>query len=137
MSYRSWIPFCTTAMLFGCHHESKVISKEPVAVRIATVTVAETSKERLTYSASILPYAQVDLAFRSSGYVTNVAQVRAADGRLRNIGTGDYVEEGLALAHIRREDVQNEVAQARAGLDTAVAQHTKADQDFQRAQALY
>src|SRR5262249_57135667 len=55
----------------------------------------------------------------------------------RNIGSGDYVQEGLALAHIRREDVQNEVAQARAELDTAAAQHTKADQDFQRAQALF
>jgi RND family efflux transporter MFP subunit len=129
---------CIAATLYGCRHESKKItSSEPTAVRVATVTLAETSSERLRYSASILPYAQVDLAFRSSGYVTNVAQVRGADGRLRNIGPGDYAEEGLALAHIRRQDLQNEVAQARAELDTAVAQHNKADQDFQRAQALY
>src|SRR4029453_10081110 len=128
---------CIAATLYGCRHESKITSREPTAVRVATVTLAETSSERLRYSASILPYAQVDLAFRSSGYVTNVAQVRGADGRLRNIGPGDYAEEGLALAHIRRQDLQNEVAQARAELDTAVAQHNKADQDFQRAQALY
>jgi RND family efflux transporter MFP subunit len=75
--------------------------------------------------------------FRSSGYVTNVRQVQAADGRTRNIGTGDYVEQGLTLAHIRREDLQNQVAQAQAQLDQAAAQHTKADQDFQRAKALY
>jgi RND family efflux transporter MFP subunit len=93
--------------------------------------------ETLRYSASILPYAQVDLMFRSSGYVTNVRQVRGADGRTRNIGTGDYVEQGLTLAHIRREDLQNQVAQAQAQLDQATAQHTKADQDFQRAKALY
>jgi RND family efflux transporter MFP subunit len=36
-----------------------------------------------------------------------------------------------------REDLQNQVAQAQAQLDQAVAQHTKADQDFQRAKALY
>jgi RND family efflux transporter MFP subunit len=63
--------------------------------------------------------------------------VRGADGRTRNIGTGDYAEEGLTLAHIRREDLQNQVAQAQAQLDQAVAKHTRADQDFQRAKALY
>jgi RND family efflux transporter MFP subunit len=95
------------------------------------------SAETLRYSASILPYAQVDLMFRSSGYVTNVRQVRGADGRTRDIGTGDYVEPGLTLAHIRREDLQNQVAQTQAQLDQAVAQHTRADQDFRRAKALY
>jgi RND family efflux transporter MFP subunit len=75
--------------------------------------------------------------FRSAGYVTNVSQVRGADGRTRDIGIGDYVRQGLTLAHIRREDLQNQVAQARAQLDQAVAQHTKADQDFQRAKSLY
>jgi multidrug efflux pump subunit AcrA (membrane-fusion protein) len=75
--------------------------------------------------------------FRSSGYVTNVRQVRGADGRTRDIGTGDYVEQGLTLAHIRREDLQNQVAQAQAQFDQTTAQHTKADQDFQRAKALY
>jgi RND family efflux transporter MFP subunit len=128
---------CLATTLCGCRQESKTIPKEPAAVRVATVTRAETSGERLRYSASILPYAEVDLAFRSSGYVTNVAQVRGADGRQRDIGTGDYADQGFTLAHIRREDVQNEVAQARAQLDHAVAQHTRADQDFQRAQALY
>jgi len=75
--------------------------------------------------------------FRSSGYVTNIRQVPGADGRTRDIGTGDYLEKGLTLAHIRREDLQNQVAQAQAQLDQATAQHTRADQDFQRAKALY
>jgi RND family efflux transporter MFP subunit len=123
--------------LAGCHHESQIPSQAPRAVRLATVATPQMSGETLRYSASILPYAQVDLMFRSSGYVTNVRQVQAADGRTRNIGTGDYVEQGLTLAHIRREDLQNQVAQAQAQLDQAAAQHTKADQDFQRAKALY
>jgi RND family efflux transporter MFP subunit len=75
--------------------------------------------------------------FRSSGYVTDVRQVQGADGRTRNVGTGDYVERSLMLARIRREDLQNQMAQAQAQLDQATAQHTKADQDFQRAKALY
>ena len=124
-------------VLGGCNRDSQIPSQPPKAVRLATVTASGMSAETLRYSASILPYAQVDLMFRSSGYVTNVSQVRGADGRTRNIGTGDYVEQGLTLAHIRREDLQNQVAQAQAQLDQSVAQHTKADQDFQRAKALY
>jgi RND family efflux transporter MFP subunit len=124
-------------VLGGCNHQSQIPSQSPRAVRIATVATPQMSAETLRYSASILPYAQVDLMFRSSGYVTNVRQVRGADGRTRNIGTGDYVEAGLTLAHIRREDLQDQVAQAQAQLDQAVAQHAKADQDFQRAKALY
>ena len=124
-------------LLGGCGRESQMPSQPPRAVRLATVAAPQTSAETLRYSASILPYAQVGLMFRSSGYVTNVRQVRGADGRTRDIGTGDYAEQGLTLAHIRREDLQNQVAQAQAQLDQAVAQHTKADQDFQRAKALY
>ena len=121
----------------GCHHESQTPSQPPRAVRLATVSAPQMTGETLRYSACILPFAQVDLMFRSSGYVTNVRQVRGEDGRTRDIGTGDYAEQNLTLAHIRREDLQNQVAQAQAQLDQAVAQHTKADQDFQRAKALY
>jgi RND family efflux transporter MFP subunit len=131
------IVLSVTGVLGGCSHESQMPSQPPRAVRLATVAAPQTSGETLRYSASILPYTQVDLMFRSSGYVTNVRQVRGADGRTRDVGTGDYVEQGLTLAHIRREDLQNQVAQAQAQLNQAVAQHTRADQDFQRAKALY
>ena len=131
------IVLSVTGVLGGCGHESQIPSQPPRAVRLATVAAPQTSAETLRYSASILPYAQVDLMFRSSGYVTDVRQVQGADGRTRNVGTGDYVERSLMLAHIRREDLQNQMAQAQAQLDQATAQHTKADQDFQRAKALY
>jgi RND family efflux transporter MFP subunit len=126
-----------TGVLGGCNRQSQIPSQPARAVRLATVATPQMTGETLRYSASILPYAQVDLMFRSSGYVTNVRQVRGADGRTRDVGTGDYVEQGLTLAHIRREDLQNQVAQAQAQVDQTTAQHTKADQDFQRAKALY
>ena len=72
-------------MLGGCNQESQIPSQPPKAVRLVTVAAPRMSAETLRYSASILPYAQVDLMFRSSGYVTNVSQVRGADGRTRNI----------------------------------------------------
>ena len=123
--------------LGGCHPESRIPSRPPTAVRLAVVTASPTSGEALRYSASILPYAQVDLAFRTSGYVTGVTQVRGADGRIRDIGTGDYVEKGTVLAQVRLEDMKNQVAQAQAQLDQAVAQHTQADQDLGRAKVLF
>lgn len=125
------------AVLGGCHHESQIPSQSPRAVRIATVAAPQASGETLRYSASILPYAQVDLAFRTSGYVTGVKQVRGADGRTRDIGTGDYVENGTILAHVRLEDMKNQVAQAQAQFDQAAAQHAQADQDFGRAKVLF
>jgi multidrug efflux system membrane fusion protein len=108
-------------ILSGCNRESRMPSQPPRAVRLVTVAAPQTSAETLRYSASILPYAQVDLMFRSSGYVTNVGQVRGADGRTRNVGTGDYAEKDLTLAHIRREDLQNQVAQAQAQFDQTTA----------------
>ena len=41
------------------------------------------------------------------------------------------------LAHVRLEDMKNQVAQAQAQVDQAVAQHTQADQDFGRAKVLF
>jgi multidrug efflux system membrane fusion protein len=140
---RSWnrprvVLFLFAAGLFGgCHQESRMPSRPPTPVRLATVTTTQTSDEPLRYSASIIPYTQVDLAFRTSGYVTEVMQVRGADGRIRDIGTGDYVEKGTVLAQVRLEDMKNQVAQAQAQLDQAVAQHTQADQDFGRAKVLF
>jgi RND family efflux transporter MFP subunit len=140
--HRSNIPLVlvllsVAGVLSGCSRESQIPSQPPRAVRLVSVAAPQTTAETLRYSASILPYAQVDLMFRSSGYVTNVSQVRGVDGRTRNIGTGDFVEQGITLAHTRREDLQNQVAQAQAQFDQATARHTKADQDFQRANALY
>src|SRR5258706_6586132 len=124
-------------VLSGCRQESRIPSRPPTPVRLAVVTTTQASDETLRYSASIIPYTQVDLAFRTSGYVTEVMQVRGADGRIRNVGAGDYVEKGMVLAQGRLEDMKNHVAQAQAQLDQAVAQHDQADQDFGRAKVLF
>jgi multidrug efflux system membrane fusion protein len=125
------------ASMCGCHQQSRLVSRPPTSVRLTAVTTSETSGEALRYSASIIPYTQVDLVFRTSGYVTGVKEVRGADGRIRDIGTGDYVEKGTVLAHVRLEDMKNQVAQVQAELGQAVAQHTQADQDFGRAKILF
>jgi RND family efflux transporter MFP subunit len=125
-----------TTIAGGCHHEPALPAQAPVAVRLADVTLYQ-SAEGLEYSASLIPYAQVDVAFRTTGYITEVKQTKSADGRARNIGTGDYVTRGTVLAKIRRQDLKNQVDESDAQVDAAAAQHKQAEQDFNRAKALY
>jgi RND family efflux transporter MFP subunit len=132
----STIALLATIIVGGCHNEPALPVKPPIAVRLADVTLYQ-STEGLQYSASLIPYAQVDLAFRTAGYITEVKQIRSADGRPRDIGTGDYVTRGTVLAQLRPQDLKNQVDESGAQVDAAVAQHTQAEQDFNRAKALY
>jgi multidrug efflux system membrane fusion protein len=102
------------------------------------------------YSASIVPYRQITLAFRTSGFVEWILPVQGADGRTRDVGTGDPVAQGARLARIRAQDYALRVNQAqgqlgearkaesaaRAQLAQAEAAASKAAQDFQRASNL-
>src|SRR5467141_2116950 len=120
----------------GCHGNTQIAAKSPTPVRLAEVTLYG-SPEGLRYSASIVPFAQASLSFKSSGYVTNIQQVTGADGRRRDVGTGDYVVRGAVLAQIRQQDLKNQVDQAEAQLSQVTAQHVQAGQDYERAKALY
>jgi RND family efflux transporter MFP subunit len=130
------IALLAATILGGCHHEPALPAKPPIAVRLAEVTLYQAS-EGLRYSASLIPYAQVDVSFKTSGYITEVKQVRSADGRIRDVGTGDYVTRGTILAQIRPQDLKNQVDESAGQADAAVAQHTQAEQDFNRAGRLY
>ena len=120
----------------GCHGNTQIAAKSPTPVRLAEV-ILYGSPEGLRYSASIVPFAQASLSFKSSGYVTNIQQVTGADGRRRNVGTGDYVARGAVLAQIRQQDLKNQVDQAEAQLSQVTAQHVQAEHDYERAKALY
>jgi RND family efflux transporter MFP subunit len=120
----------------GCHQPAQVPAKSPQPVRLADVTLYSSSGG-LHYSASVLPFAQASLSFKSSGYVTEVKQVVGADGRRRDIGPGDYVRRGTVLAQIRHQDLKDQLDQAAAMLSQAQAQNVQATLDYQRAKALY
>jgi multidrug efflux system membrane fusion protein len=128
--------FVLIAALNGCSRETRVLAKSPTPVHLAEVSLY-TSNEGLRYSASILPLAQASLSFKSSGYVTEIHQVVGADGRRRNLGTGDYVARGAVLAQIRQQDLKNQLDQAEAQLKQAEAQHLDASQNYERAKKLY
>jgi RND family efflux transporter MFP subunit len=89
------------------------------------------------YSASIVPYAQVTLAFQSGGYVDSIRQVKSPSGGMRNIDQGDWVEKGTVLAVVRQQDYLDKVQQAKAQLARAQAEYEKAKLSFDRVSALY
>ena len=124
------------AVTNGCHQPTQVEAKSPTPVHLVDVTL-ESSSQDLRYSASVLPLAQASLSFKSAGYVTEIKQVVGADGRRRDIGSGDYVNRGSVLAQIRHQDLKNQLDQAAATLVQAQAQHVEATQNYERAKALY
>jgi len=120
----------------GCGQPTAVSAKSPTPVHVAEVTL-DSSSEGLRYSASILPFAEAGLSFKSAGYVTSIRQIVGADGRRRDIGAGDYVARGAVLAQIRHQDLKNQLDEATAAVSQAEAQHVDATQDYERAKALY
>jgi RND family efflux transporter MFP subunit len=89
------------------------------------------------YSASIVPYAQVTLAFQSGGYVDSIRQVKSPSGGMRNIDQGDWVKKGTVLAVVRQQDYLDKVQQAKAQLARSQAELDKAKLSFDRVSALY
>src|SRR5271157_2970065 len=128
--------FVMTAATNGCHQPTQVAAKSPTPVHVVDVTLYSPSED-LRYSASVLPFAEAVLSFKSAGYVTEVKQIAGADGRRRNIGSGDYVARGTVLAQIRHQDLKNQLDQATATLSAAQAQHVEATKDYDRAKTLY
>jgi RND family efflux transporter MFP subunit len=120
----------------GCQQPTKVAAKSPTPVRVTDVALYSPSED-LRYSASVLPFAEAVLSFKSAGYVTEIKQVVGADGRRRDIGSGDYVTRGAILAQIRHQDLKNQLDQATATLSAAQAQHAEATKDYERAKNLY
>jgi RND family efflux transporter MFP subunit len=105
-------------------------------VRVAQLQNISTGSET-RYSANIVPNAQVDLAFKSGGYVVSIRQVQGADGRLRSIDTGDWVSRGTILAVVRQQDYTDRREQAQAQLARAQADFDHAKLSFDRTSNLY
>lgn len=116
--------------------QNAAVDRPPVPVRTAMVqTIALGTPTK--YSASIVPYSQVDLAFQSSGYLDHVRQVRSANGGMRNIDQGDWASKGTVLAVVRQDSYKDKLGQAQAQLSRAQAEREKAKQSFDRTSALY
>jgi RND family efflux transporter MFP subunit len=133
----SYLGFRTLLLVLalGCHSQKKA-ERPAVPVRVETARAA-VSASGSRYSANVQPKEQVSLAFKSAGYVREIAKRRGTDGRLRNIQQGDVVARGTVLARVRETDYAEKANQARAQLEEARASFEKQRLDFERAKALY
>jgi RND family efflux transporter MFP subunit len=124
------------ALIASACKEPAISAKSPVPVRTAMVqNIAVGNSVR--YSASIVPYSQVDLAFQSGGYIDHVRQVKSASGGMRNIDQGDFVQKGTVLAVVREQSYRDKLQQANAQLSRSQAEYEKAKLSFDRVSALY
>src|SRR3974377_503621 len=85
-----------TAILFiaivatsGCQQPTKAAASSPVPVHVVDVNLYSPSED-LRYSASVLPFAEAVLSFKSAGYVTEIKQIVAAHRRRPSTGSGDF-----------------------------------------------
>jgi multidrug efflux pump subunit AcrA (membrane-fusion protein) len=101
------------ALCSSCSHETT--TTPPTPVRVTSVGTSEGSGG-IRYSANINAFTQVTLAFKSGGYVDNIAQRRGVDGRIRVLQVGDRVMPDEVLAHIRESDYLDKVNSAKAQL---------------------
>ncbi|MEM6583237.1 MAG: efflux RND transporter periplasmic adaptor subunit, partial [Pseudomonadota bacterium] len=118
----------------GC---SKQAPPEPIATPVRVEAAQSLSDDALLrYSAQVVPQTQVDVAFRTDGYIDTIKLVPGVESRERLLQAGDSVSTGDIMARVQDEQYRDQLTKAEADLDKALAAARKADQDYQRAQAL-
>ncbi len=129
----------SVSFMSNCRHEG-AYQNPPTPVGVAVVQNYESASE-IRYSANITPYIQVNLAFKSGGYVQSIRQVKGADGRMRDLQQGDNVSAGMILAQVRQDDyvikadqAKMQLMQTKWSLEAARSQLTKAEASLNQAQ---
>jgi RND family efflux transporter MFP subunit len=127
-------------MLLGCG-STKSTEKTAKAVRVKAVEL-HSSASRVRYSASIRPAAQVDVAFKVSGYIDSIAQQKDPGGQWRHLQAGDVVRKGSVLARVRQKEylarvneAQSQHGEARSALETTNSQLKEANAAVETARA--
>ena len=120
----------------ACSRAQGTEPQPPRPVKTQVVATAPPSAG-IRYSASIEPFEQMSLAFKSSGYVDELLRRAGADGRSRAAQAGDLVAGGTVLARVREADYRQRLEQGRASLAEGEAATRKARLDLERAQVLY
>lgn len=128
-------------LMMGC---SKEAPKQKAAKPVKVKTVeTHASMNNVRYSASIRPATQVEVAFKVSGYVEDIAREKDPAGQWRYIQAGDIVRKGATLARVRQSDyaarvneAKSQVGEARSALEAnnSQLQESIAAVDTARAQ---
>ena len=123
------------AVLASCDAEEPATQPlTPVRVQPVETRALQPS---LRYTATIEPQRSVNLAFQVSGYITSILQRTGADGKQRDVQTGDLAKNGTVLAQVDPQPYEDKVKGAKSQLAEARAALTKGQNDFRRATALF
>src|SRR3984957_19875612 len=114
----------------GCGHK-EAAAPDSIPVTVQTIATA-TGTAGGAYSANIVADTQVDVSFKVNGYVQSILQVKAADGKLRNVQAGDAVTTGAVLAVVKDDTYRNSLTKAQSELQNSRASLSKAKADFTR-----
>jgi RND family efflux transporter MFP subunit len=134
--FAALVSLLAAGLQIGCESQKKAVEAPPIPVTVAEVQ-EYSGAEGVNYSASVVPYTQLSVTFKSAGYVTSILQRKGVDGRVRNLQQGDWVKKDTVLATVRQSDYEHAVNQYKGQLEQAQASAEKSKQDFTRAQALY
>ena len=128
MKWLKLLPLLVLLTLIACGQPQET-APQPTPVKVQVVA-GSAAGGGLRYSANVVPDVQVELAFKVTGYIDHILQVRGADGRMRNVQDGDFIKRGTVLAHVRDNEYRDRAADAQASL-------TQAKADYERAAKLY
>lgn len=133
----------TSLILSSC--QSQKIERLPTAVNVQIVAPYSPDGQS-HYSAVIKPKVEVELAFKTGGYVDRLLQVHG-----RTVQAGDFVRKGTILARVRAQEFAMRVNQQKASLDEVAKTQTRLEAslneskialdqsrtDFERTQRLF
>ncbi|HEY9069315.1 MAG TPA: efflux RND transporter periplasmic adaptor subunit [Candidatus Ozemobacteraceae bacterium] len=129
--------------LAGCREEPQPPLKRPIPVTVGTVSDQEQAVA-LRYSGIIEPGVVVPVAFRTGGYVKEIARITEPSGVARFLQTGDRIASGAFLAQVEDREYRSRISQAKAGalearsgLLAAQAQAAAADNTARQARDEY
>jgi RND family efflux transporter MFP subunit len=128
---------CVAVLLLDSACREAASSEKPLTpVRVGVVESISAAGAN-TYSANIQPYQQVELAFKSNGYLASIRQVKDTNGKTRNIDQGDWVTKGTVLATVSQDDYKDKLQQANAQLARGQSNYDRAKLSFDRMLILY
>jgi RND family efflux transporter MFP subunit len=132
---RSSVLLFLAVLIAGCHKNPAVETPlVPVTVQPVTAYAGDAGSR---YSASVVPYTQVNLAFKVGGYVESILQTKSPKGGSHEVQVGEFVKKGVVLAQLRKSDYEATLNQAQGAASQAQAAHQNAVENWNRAVALY
>lgn len=123
------------SVLPACEHPAQAAVSRPIPVKVQAVQ-RNGGVAPSRYSGSLEPAVRVDVAFRVSGYVVALGELKTAHGS-RPLDKGDFVKKGSVLARLRPSEYQDKVATSQAQAAEAKAAAKLAQDELARAQRLF